>query len=348
MQPQRTWLPYVLGLLLIGGATALFGPRLMDWRGPEPVAENANPHAHGSQSSSQNQAASNQQTHNGNDVLSAMTDQEKKLFLDLTKRAASGKASDLLDLGDFFVSLGHKMPEVLAQAIGPYQRVLDMYPKHGYTLKAVADVYYELNDHESAIQAYERYLAQFPNDANAHTDLGTQYFYSGENEKAIEQYQKAVAIFPALFNAYANMALVYDKMGRKEDAAKARATAQDVEAESGRQLAPGPNLPRLPEGEPLTPPVQSVARESTQVPATDTLESYFRNHAIIGPKMVGYTEANQVAVVQVVDFPVDQMPPMARQVFEAKVQAELQKHPGMKVEITDKASGKVLLKIPST
>lgn len=257
----------------------------------------------------------------------------------LKEAAAEGDPAQMMKLVDHMIDSARFHKGYLYQAALVLERLLGDYPTHAYALRKVGNIYYQLGNAEKAALFYERYLALHPEDANAHVDLGTVYLQLGDPPSAIAQYEHALQLFPDFYNAHFNLAFTYEQMGRDELQAFHKNKADTIDASVGRQLAPEIELPKVPE----TAPNRSFADSSSA--DAQTLEQFFRNHSIIGPKMRGFRVNGGVAILLVENFPMEAMPPMAREAFEKKVMDQLnQLQEPLLLEIRDSDNGKLHVK----
>ncbi len=249
------------------------------------------------------------------------------------KKAAQGDtAVDLLNLAEYQIESSSDQPIYLRQAAESLERLVAIHPEHAYSLRLLGNIYFQLKDPEAAAKFYLRYLRLVPGDANALTDLGTQYLALGKVETAIESYNHALKLFPDLYHAQFNLSVAYTELGDEAQAQAARDAANAIERRVGKVMAPIPEVARLPEG---------AAAPPTAGPF-DGLRAYFAGHPIIGPKMVDFTVQENRAELVLNNFPMEQMPPFAREKFDTNVKAQLASLTGAELTIRDAAAGKVL------
>ena len=84
---------------------------------------------------------------------------------------------------------------------------------------------YYRQKYDQAIAAYEHYLKHKPDDLDVQTDLGTMYLYTGNADQAIKRYQKALSIRPNAFEPYYNLGVAYAALNNN---AQARASLQQA------------------------------------------------------------------------------------------------------------------------
>ncbi len=74
---------------------------------------------------------------------------------------------------------------------------------------------------KTRIAGLEKMLAARPNDADVLTQLGNDYFDLGNHEKAIEYYQKSLQIDPRNADVITDMGISYRKLGKPQESAAA-------------------------------------------------------------------------------------------------------------------------------
>lgn len=234
----------------------------------------------------------------------------------LREKAESGEVSSLMDLADAEINNSAHDQQFLVSAAKTLERVVASYPDHGYALRLLANIYYDLGDSERSCALYSRFLKFFPNDANARVDLGSQLLKLNLPEQAIIQYEKALVTFPNFYNAYYNMSIAYHQLGKQEEAEIYKQTALDIEKKFGNLLATALGLPRLPTQTPVS--VQSPKLESGGIDYAQ-LHAFFKFHPIIGPKMTAFKAESGGAIMDINNFPMDKMPPAVRSNLEIKI-----------------------------
>jgi tetratricopeptide (TPR) repeat protein len=263
---------------------------------------------------------------------------DDKHMQELKAAASDGDPVKMMALVDHQLDSARFHRGYLAQAAAVLERLLGEYPTHAWALRKTGNIYYQIRNAEKAALYYERYLALHPEDANAHVDLGTVYLQLGDPPSAIAQYEHAIELFPDFYNAHFNLAFTYEQLGNEELQQFHTQIAEEIDGRVGRQLAPDLNLPKIPDM-----PAdyeQELAGADSQ--SAKTLEAFFRDHSIIGPKMRGFQVNGGVAMLLVEDFPMEAMPPVAKETFKKKIMAQLEQlDQPILLEIRDAANGKL-------
>jgi cytochrome c-type biogenesis protein CcmH/NrfG len=242
-------------------------------------------------------------------------------------------------------------PSYSSAALSAFKHVLERQPENVDALRGLANVHYDRNEHREAIPIYERYLAARPDDPSARTDLGTMYLSAGDLRRAVETYREVVRRSPHFLQAHYNLAIAHHRQG--DDAAAL------AELQTARGLAPDDEVRRQIDemiaalrGE-APPRPSSPAPEAASAPGSpfqSAVETAFRGHSIMGPRIVRFewTGAGAGRVV-VREFPMEAMPDDVRGKFLVRLGDELRSartsHPvegPVRVEIADLASGTVM------
>ncbi len=258
---------------------------------------------------------------------------------DLEARAQGGDPAAVMDLAEAQIRLAARDEDYLFKAAQTLEGLLQRFPDHGYALRLAGNVYFNLGLAQKSVAYYQRYLALHPRDANVRVDLGTQLLALERFEEAVEQYQEALRLFPNFYNASYNLSIAYSRMGQNERAAEARNQAEDIDRQYGRLLAPQVDAPRLPS-------TAVSNNDATAAPSGPfaSLESFFRNHPVVGPKVDDFKSEAEKAILIVRNFPMNAMPEVMLTSFEEKIRNQLNavEADQATLEIRDAANGEVM------
>ncbi len=240
-----------------------------------------------------------------------------------------------------------------------YGHVLELDPDNLEALRGIGNLNYDRQKYDEAIAAYEHYLKHKPDDPDVQTDLGTMYLYTGNPDQAIKRYQKAISLKPGFFDAYFNMGMAY---GAMNDTAKARAALnqalksapdQDSKARVNELLAKlgGAQMASVGGGG----SADANAAGKSAAPAAPNsfqgqIESMVRGLPFAGPKVQSVRwDSKNKATVLMSNFPMDAMPPFARQKFLSDLGAGIEDAKKayhidgtFELQIADAASGQVM------
>jgi len=82
------------------------------------------------------------------------------------------------------------------EAIGEYQKALEIDPEFGYAINLLAYAYLSQRDFDKAIEFFQKYIALYPDEANPHDSMAEAYFFLGQYDRAVEKYRDALRIKP--------------------------------------------------------------------------------------------------------------------------------------------------------
>jgi len=281
---------------------------------------------------------------------------EARSFIDRLQSDASAHPDDLAKwnkLGGVTMRAAMFDESYFAKASAAYGHVLKIDPDNLEALRGIGDVDYDAEKYDQAIAAYEHYLKKRPDDPEVITDLGTMYLYTGNADQAVTQYHKALRFKPDMFQAYFNLAVAYAQLDKPSDAQaalkKADALAPDDNARNQVKEVfakiSGRAAPQSASGGGQAP--VSMAHSST---FQGQVEQLVRGLPIAGPK-VGAVQwpGKTTAKVMMNDFPMEQMPPFAKEKFMTDLKSGIDSAKKnykvtdtVKVDLVDAASGRVM------
>ncbi|HYB20351.1 MAG TPA: tetratricopeptide repeat protein [Thermodesulfobacteriota bacterium] len=88
------------------------------------------------------------------------------------------------------------------------QSILKEDPKNQKALIELANLYFDAEQFDPAIQAYSKVLEIDPRNADARTDMGIMYRRKGDFDRAIAEFKKAAEFDPAHVNSRYNLGVV--------------------------------------------------------------------------------------------------------------------------------------------
>ncbi len=299
---------------------------------------------------------------------------EARTFIDKVEKAANDNPDDIaawVKLGTVTMRAALFDNSYYKKASEAYAHVLKLDPENTDALRGIGDIDYDQQHYDEAAAAYEHYLKHKPRDPEVITDLGTMYLYTNNPDQAVVQYKKAIAIKPDLFQPYYNLGVAYGEQNDKGDSAiaftKAISLAPDDDRRNQAKQAFTKYTGMPPEQADKvasTLPGPKVARNTDEDDDSDTapapkphaggfhssFEEMIRNIPFAGPKVSAVTwPENQKATVTMDHFPMDQMPPFAKDKFLGDLKAGIDSAKAanhvtgpVQVDLVDAQSGKVM------
>lgn len=256
-------------------------------------------------------------------------------------------------------------------------RLMKLDPDNVEGQRISANLAYDSGNFAEAEKRFQAFLKLHPEDAAALTDLGSSLLFQDKVDEAIAAYQSATTKDPEFMQPHFNLGIAYQKQDRTPEAVAALRRALDLAGSpqerqhienalaevEGRKpakiagadagtpptAAAGPG--DSPGGMPMPPPapdrdVPTNADSDFQRQA----EKPFITHPIVGPRVVAFEWSGPTTLkATIADFPMDRMPPFARDKFRsgmvdklAAVASDNGVDAGVVVELVDKASGKTM------
>jgi tetratricopeptide (TPR) repeat protein len=241
------------------------------------------------------------------------------------------------------------------KSLDAYVHVLKADPDNLDALRGVGNLNYDHRKYDQAIAAYEHYLRKKSDDPEVRTDLGTMFLYTGNPDQAVVQYQKALALKPDFFEGYFNLGIAYGEENHDAEARgafqKAMALAPDDKAKSrvNEMLAKLDGARNAVGSKASTSGTQTMQSSNPDAFEND-VERVVRNLPIAGPKVKSFQWISKTnAKVLMDNFPMDQMPPFAKQKFQQDLKAGLENAKkthnvggSVRLDIADADSGRVM------
>ncbi len=221
-------------------------------------------------------------------------------------------------------------PTYYAAALGSYRHLREIDPGNADAIRGLANVHYDRQEYASARPFFEQYLKVRPDDRAAETDLATVRMNLGEVPEAIAGYREIIAADPTFVQAHYNLGVALHRTGDDAGAVAAFRRAKEVTTDE-RVRARIDLILGQRGGVGVAAAADTVPAEATpgtgdsaRTPFQQAVETFFRSHQIVGPKVVTIEWPGPIsAVVNVRDFPMSAMPPFAREKFTSRVHEAL-------------------------
>lgn len=278
---------------------------------------------------------------------------EARKFIDDLQQQARQKPSDLAAwnrLGEVSTRAAMFDGSYFAKALEAYGHVLKIDPDNLEGLRGVGDANYERNNFDQAIAAYEHYLKQRPEDPEVRTDLGTMYLYTGNPDQAVIQYKTALSYKPDFFSGYYNLGIAYDHEGKVAEAREAFNKALRLAPDDRTRQQVNERLAKLGGGEQPAAAASPAAQTTGGGTFASAVEQIVRGLPVAGRKVksIEWPSASKAKVLMD-NFPMDEMPPFAKQKFLTDLKNGIQRAKASHkitartaVELVDAPSGRVM------
>jgi tetratricopeptide (TPR) repeat protein len=279
---------------------------------------------------------------------------EARSFIDKLQSDASAHPGDIgkwNKLGGVTMRAAMFDESYFAKASEAYGHVLKIDPDDLEALRGIGDVDYDSEKYDQAIAAYEHYLKKRPEDPEVITDLGTMYLYTGNADAAVAQYHKALRLKPDMFQAYFNLGVAYAQQDKPADAQAALKKADELAPDENARNQIREVIAKI-SGR-ATPQSASGGEKAPTAPTSSfqgEVEQVVRGLPIAGPKVSAVQWPDKtVAKVMMNDFPMDQMPPFAKEKFMTDLKSGIDSAKKnyrvtdkVRVDLVDAASGRVM------
>ncbi len=279
---------------------------------------------------------------------------EARSFIDKVEQDAQSHPNDIAmwnKLGGVTMRAAMFDQSYYAKASEAYGHALKIDPDNLEALRGIGDIDYDTEKYDRAIAAYEHYLKKKPDDPEVITDLGTMYLYTGNPDQAVAQYHKALALKPDMFQAYFNLGVAYAQQDKASESQAALKKAEELAPDDNARKQVREVIAKI-TGRPAPAP-QAAPEAPSFTPASTfqgQIEQVVRGLPIAGPKVGSIQWPDKTtAKVMMNNFPMDQMPPFAKDKFMSDLRSGINsakkdyKVSGkVEVDLVDSASGRTM------
>jgi tetratricopeptide (TPR) repeat protein len=228
--------------------------------------------------------------------------------------------------------------EIIFESMDALTNVLRLNPKDPDALIAFADLSFNQQVFDKAIGLYERYLTEQPEDLSARSRYASSLAFVQRYPDAVKELRAVLTKDPANFHAAAYLAITYAQMGEKSEALATGERALTL-APSDEARARFSDFLKTVKSDPPSEPAALRKAEPAVV-------QFLKNNPIAGPKFDRFEERGGELKVFFRDFPMEQMPPFAKDKFLGGVKGAAQ---GLSsVVFIDASSGKQLERLDLT
>jgi tetratricopeptide (TPR) repeat protein len=212
---------------------------------------------------------------------------------------------------------------LIFETIEALRNILNLDGNDPDALIAMADISFDQQAFGKAIEFYEKYLQIEKNDLNARARYASSLTFVGKQKEALEELASIIKKDPKNFHAKAYTAITYAQMGNIAEAKKFGNEALG--------LAPSPEAKeRFTQFlKQLDVPKESAVRDNTKDAVTNNTKEestdspiveYIKNNQIAGPKYRSHElNANNELIINFENFPMEAMPPFAKEKFFASL-----------------------------
>lgn len=243
-----------------------------------------------------------------------------------------------IELGRELIAIGQKNSDskLLMEGLEHYSAALRINPQNLVALRELAAICLENAVLDKALEYYDRILAIVPDDDKAQVDRALALVQLERHSDAIAAMKALLERAPALFAANMTLAVAYRGAGELPAAeAAGKLALQLAPNDEGRTIVSNflNSLKENHKEQSLTGP-DSGATEQPEQPSTltlspaNTIAQHLNSHPIIAPKIVAIRWSSaELCLVELKDFPVEQMPEFAKQKFLAGLRDRFAKLP---------------------
>lgn len=221
-------------------------------------------------------------------------------------------------LGDQLRSKPDAPPGLVFEAIEVFGRILEKEPNDPLALVLMADVSFDQKAFTKALDFYNRYLEVAPDDLGARARYASTLTFLGRYDDSVSELEKVLKIEPKNFPAKAYLAITFAQKG---DIRRAKLIGEEalVLAPSEEARARFSSFVSSLDGTSSNIGVGGAPTENRGAEPERGLQGFItalRLNPVAGPKFVRLNKAdNSTVILLFKEFPMDKMPPFAKQKF---------------------------------
>lgn len=227
------------------------------------------------------------------------------------------------------------------ETIDVMREILKRNAEDTFALLAMADISFNQQVFQKALEFYERYLALQPKDRDARTRYASALTFNGKFKEAEEELKSVLKEDPEDFHALAYLAITYAQQGGRDKALETGAQA----------LRFAPSQEARERFESFLSSLKGADSKASDSSGSglEALEGFIRSNPVAGPKFVrAELGPDKALALYFRDFPMDQMPPFVREKFVTSVKDRARESLGdtiQRIIFTDSATGAELASV---
>ena len=210
-------------------------------------------------------------------------------------------------------------PDLSLEMVDVLSNVLRLEPSDPQALITLANLAFNQRAFVKAAELYERYLARHSDDLLARASLGSSYTFLGRMDDAERELLAVVKSDPQQFQGLAYVSILYSEKGDQQKAVEFGQRALAVAPGEEAKARFGAFLEKLGHASSRT----TAPAQSPQQVSQVTFDEYVKKHHILGPKLSAIKNGEKNKIVELNNFPIAAMPPIAKQKLERDLLALL-------------------------
>lgn len=242
----------------------------------------------------------------------------------------------------FEKGIGEGDAESLKKAVGLYHEILEKFPEQADALLGLGTLSLHVGVSDKAIEYYERYLAKNPGDDSVRANLGLAFGRNGEHDRALNELNDILSRNPEFVIGLVTKGLILAETGKKAEALSLWKKAKDIEKNPSLK----DRIETLISGSSGSTATEPSSNEKPDASNHSQTLRFFTTNEITAPKYAASRLSdNGILEVRLKDFPVQAMPPFAREKFERSIKEKMALDGLKQVQIFDAASNESIMTV---
>ena len=249
---------------------------------------------------------------------------------------SKGAISDLLTLAQALEIklLKTQDQNLLLEQIQTLSAILKQDAENTWALLQMAELSFNKQIFDQAENYFKRYLQVEPKDNDARAKYASTLIFLGEPDRAIAELDQVLNAEPGMFQALAFKTIALAEKGDSASALKLSEEALKAAPNEEARTRLNSFITSITSKKSATP-----AEQAMPAAVTTGLQEYFKQHQILGPKIVKLNENLEEKKLEVVlkEFPIAAMPEFAKAKLIENIKKQLSASDFKTVEIYDTA-----------
>lgn len=212
---------------------------------------------------------------------------------------------------------------LVLEATDVLSQILKAEPREKEALLSLGDISFNQKVFSKAVELYGRYLVEAPSDNSARSRYASALAFIGKSDAAIAELNTVLKADPKNFHALAYLSITYAQRGETKKALEIGTIALDQSPSAEARARFSDFLNSLQErGTDKAAP--ATTDQSAVAGTLENLIAFIKANPIAGPKFDRFeSPSKEKLFLYFRDFPMDKMPPFAKEKFFAVIRQEI-------------------------
>ena len=212
--------------------------------------------------------------------------------------------------------------EVVLDLVDTLGKLLAIDPKDEESLLMMANLNFNQQVFGKSAEYFKKYLELHPDDIKVRASYASNLTFLGHPEQALAELEVALKKDPKSFQANAFKSITLAQMGKLDEAKAVGIPALLLAPSDEAKTRFKKFLDSLSTMKPVS-AADTKKGDRGNLVTEPPVVTFLKQHPIVGPKFKSFAVKNSAIEILVENFPMQAMPPVAKEVFEKKVRDQL-------------------------